>query len=304
MVTEAAEQSATSTSSIPRRTLGIALRRAREATSPKITMREAAAHLGQSELSLRRIEFGHVSTPPWKVEKLCELYKLHEETRDALLALARETKSAGWWHSYGDVVPGWFELFMALEATARRIRLFDPLLVPGILQTPGYMDAATRADRPGLNDEEVAKRIQVKRERQQLLMRSFPAPPTIEVILSEAVLLAEPDVADAMRVQVWHLIKTAAEMKTVSVRILPLRLAPHRASVTGTFALLDFHGENSSPPPPSTMYMETLTGAIYLDKPAELDAYNEVWQSLDAAALNQAESIELLSQRLKELTEL
>jgi uncharacterized protein DUF5753/helix-turn-helix protein len=301
LVTEVAEQ--TATSSIPRRTLGIALRRARDATSPKITMRAAAVHLGQSVLSVRRIEQGTVSTPAWKVEKLCELYVVPTQTRDALLALSKETKSQGWWHSYGEVVPGWFELFMALEATARRIRQFEPLLVPGLLQAPGYMAAATRADRPELTDDEVAARIAVKRERQQLLTRSFPGPPVVEVILSEAVLLAEPLAEDAMRAQVWHLIKATTDLEAVSVRILPLRVAPHRASVTGTFTLLDFHGENGSPPPPSTMYAESLTGAIYLDKPGEVGAYCEVWRSLDASALDQAGSIELMSKRLRELTE-
>lgn len=303
MATEATEQTAASTSSIPRRTLGIALRRAREGTRPKVTMRQAADRLGQTEISVRRIEQGTVSVPAWKVEKLCELYQVPPETQEALLALARETKAQGWWHSYADVVPGWFELFMALEATATRIRQFEPLLVPGLLQAPGYMMAATRADRPDLTDEQVSARMMVKQERQGLLTRTFPGPPKVEVILSEAVLFAEPPAEDVMRAQVWHLLKATTELDSVSVRILPLKVSPHRASVTGTFTLLDFPGENGSAPPPSTMYAETLTGAIYLDKPAEVQAYSEVYQSLKDAALDPAASIAFMSQILKELTD-
>lgn len=294
---------ASATSTIPRRTLGIALRRAREAAEPKITMQAAAEYLDQSVLSLRRVEQGQVSTPAWKVEKLCILYGVPAHTRDALLALAKETKAQGWWHSYTDIVPGWFELFMALETTASRIRIFDPMLVPGLLQAPAYMAAAIRADRPGLAAEDVEARIQVRRERQQLLTRSFPVPPTVEVILAEAVLFAEPEDDDAMRAQIWHLIKAQDVLETISVRVLPAHVGPHRASVTGSFAVLDFLSENGNPPPPSTVYSENLTGAIYLDKPAEVSAYDEVWQSLTAAALSQGASLELLSQRLKELTE-
>ncbi|MDT5040625.1 MAG: hypothetical protein QOE51_1610 [Actinoplanes sp.] len=303
-MTETADSNGSSTSSIPRRTLGIALRRAREATKPKITMELAARELEQSVLSVRRIEQGTVSTPKWKVEKLCTLYGVPEQTQHSLVALAAKTKATqGWWHSYGDVVPGWFELFMALEMTASRMRHFEPLLVPGLLQVSLYMDHATRADRPELTDQEVAARIGVKRERQTVLTRTFPEPPTVEVILSEAVLLAEPPVEDAMRQQVWHLIKAATELDHVTVRVLPLRVGPHRASVTGTFTLLDFPGDNGSAPPPSTVYAENLTGAIYLDNQEDIDAYEEVWDALDALALDQSLSIDYLSRRLKELTD-
>jgi hypothetical protein len=70
----------------------------------------------------------------------------------------------------------------------------------------------------------------------------------------------------------------------------------------GAFTMLDFPTENGTTPP-STAYSENLTGAIYLDKPAEIDSYNEVWRALSAASLDKHASIALMSQRLKELTE-
>jgi hypothetical protein len=76
----------------------------------------------------------------------------------------------------------------------------------------------------------------------------------------------------------------------------------HQASVTGAFTALDFPAENGTTPP-STVYSESLTGAIYLDKQSEIDAYNNAWQSLAAAALDETASITLMSQHLKELTE-
>ncbi len=86
------------------------------------------------------------------------------------------------------------------------------------------------------------------------------------------------------------------------MRVLPLAAGLHRASVTGSFVLLDFPSDNGDAPP-SVIYSESRTGAIYLDKPPEIEAYSQVWAALDKAALDQAGSVGLISQRLKELNE-
>jgi hypothetical protein len=121
----------------------------------------------------------------------------------------------------------------------------------------------------------------------------------VEVILAEAVLLADPQ---GMREQVWMLLK-ATELPTVSVRVLPNAAQPVRGAIAGAWTLLDFPAESGGTPPPSTVYMENLTGAIYLDKPAEIDAYDQVWAALSVAAMSPSDSIDLMGRRLKELTD-
>jgi hypothetical protein len=221
--------------------------------------------------------------------------------RDVFLGLARETKSRGWWHAYGDVVPAWFELYVGLEQAAATIRTYDPALVPGLLQSGEYMGAVIRADRPELSEDEVTTRISLKRSRQQLLTRSFPEPPRTEVIIGEAALMAEPEAEGAMRAQLWHLLK-ATELDNVSLRVLPIARGPHRASVAGAFTLLDFRQENGSTPP-ATVYAENLTGAIYLDKPSEISVYGKAWESIASKALDEGASIDLMSTLLKELND-
>ncbi|MET0494318.1 MAG: helix-turn-helix transcriptional regulator [Actinoplanes sp.] len=276
------------------------LRKARERTHK--TLAQAAEALGQSQQSVRRIEQGAVATPTGKVANLCDLYGIPAPTRDALIRLAKETKSTAtrWWHSYGDVVPAWFEVYLALEQTAARERCFDPLLINGLLQNAGYMDAAIRAVEPELTDEDVAARAELRRSRQELLTRSFPAPLRLEVIIAEPVLL--PDLPEGvMRAQLWHLLK-ATELPHVKVRVLPLSAGLHMASVTGAFTLLDFPDEGGNTAP-STVYSESQTGAIYLDTPVEVETFERVWAALDVAALDPAQSIELVSQRMKELND-
>ncbi|WP_285684483.1 helix-turn-helix transcriptional regulator [Actinoplanes sp. NBRC 103695] len=286
-------------STVPRRILGIALRRFR--TRAGKTMREAADVIGQSEQSVRRIEQGTVSTPTGKVANLCELYAVPAQTRQALLGLAKETKStaACWWHSYADVVPAWFELYVALEATACRLRCFDPLLVNGLLQGDAYMAEAIRAIEPELSEEDVDARAELRRSRQRLLAR-FPDPLRLEVIIAEAVLLAElPE--GVMRAQLWHLLQ-ASELPHVQVRVLPLSAGLHQAAVAGPFTMLDFPAEDGGVAA-STVYGESLTGAIYLDASSEIAAYDGVWAALAAASLSKTESIELISRRMKELND-
>jgi hypothetical protein len=263
-------------------------------------MREAAEMIGQSEQSIRRIEQGAVSTPAGKVSNLCELYTVPPQTREALRGLAKETKStaARWWHSYADVVPEWFELYVALEATAFRLRCFDPLLINGLLQADGYMEESIRAIEPELSEEDVDARAELRRSRQRLLAR-FPDPLRLDVIITEAVLLAElPE--GVMRAQLWRLLQ-ANELPHVRVRVLPLSAGLHRAGVAGPFTMLDFPTPDGGAV--STVYSESLTGAIYLDAPPEMAAYYAVWAALEAASLDKTESVQLISRRMKELND-
>ena len=260
-------------STVPRRTLGIGLRAAREKAGVKL--KDAAALLGVSEQTIWRIEQGTTSTRPPYVQSLCDAYGVPDGMREVFVGLSRETRSRGWWHAYGDVLPTWFEAYVGLEQAAQRIRIFDPSMIPGLLQCREYTAAFIKVERPDLSDDDVEKRIELKQSRQQLLTRSFPAPPSVEAIISEAVLMVEPKPEGTMRRQVWHLLK-ATELPTVSVRVLDRRVGPHRASLTGAFTLLDFPEQNGSAPPP-TVYSENLTGALYLDKAPEITAYSEAW---------------------------
>lgn len=288
-------------STIPRRILGTALRKAR--TRSGKTQADAADAIGQSEQTVRRIEQGTVATPSGKVANLCELYGTPRSTRDALQALARETKSTAqrWWHSYGDVVPAWFEVYVALEQMAARERCFDPLLINGLLQDDGYMDQAIRAVEPELGDEDVAARAELRRARQQLLTRSCPSPLRLDVIVAEPVLLVDlPE--GVMRAQLWRLLK-ATELPNVTVRVLPLSAGLHRASVTGAYTLLDFPADGDSPAAPTTLYSESQTGAIYSEAAEEVDRYERTWAALEQAALDRDQTVGLLARLSKELVD-
>ncbi|WP_425412975.1 Scr1 family TA system antitoxin-like transcriptional regulator [Micromonospora nigra] len=121
---------------VPRRQLGRALRDLR--TEARTTLDGAAEAMQCSRQKMWRIETGLGPTRAVDVKALCDLYGATPELTGALTALANETKAKGWWHSYGDAVPDWFELYVGLESAASRLREHDDTLVPGLLLTPGY----------------------------------------------------------------------------------------------------------------------------------------------------------------------
>jgi hypothetical protein len=283
-------------STVPRRILGRGLREAREAKS--VLAKEAAADLDFSTQKLWRIESGQVPVTVSDVKSMCLLYELEAKVTEAFVALSKETKSKGWWAPYGDALPRWFEPYVGMEQSARRIRTYEWALVPGLVQTREYMSYLFRVDRPDIGVDELEKRISVRLQRQALFTRAFPAPPAVELMIGEAAVRVEPTEPGVMRAQLWHLLK-ATELPQVSVRVLPIRTGPHGASVAGAFSLLDFPTDSRERPEPPTVYSENLTGALYLDKPAEIGEYEKAWKTLDAAALSDAESVDLMSSILK-----
>lgn len=283
-------------SSVPRRQLGRLLRQAREEAG--INLEAAAEALEWSRAKMYRLESGQTSLRTHDVTLMCQLYGTSPELAEVLVSLARESKSRGWWHAYGEVIPGWFELFVGLEAAACRIRHYEPNVIPGLLQSPEYM-AAVFETKPGRSPQEVAQKVALRLDRQKVLTRRSPAAPRFETVIDESVIRRPIRDIDAWRQQLAYLVNTS-QASNVTFRVLPLSLGPHRASTVGAFMMLDFPAVGTRPAEPSTVYSESLTGSLYLDKPGEVEAYAEVWQALWGLALNERESEDLVSTVIKE----
>ncbi len=268
-------------------------------------MLDAYTYLDWSYQRLWRIETGTpgVTIRPVEIEALARFYDVAPDETEVLRKLASAAKAEGWWQDYSGAILKWSELFFSMEASASRLRQFESMIVPGLLQAPAYIEAVVAAGRPKVSADKMEARIKAKHERQRILVRSFPAPPEYESIISEGLLLGELDAPGAMQQQLWHLLK-ANELAHVAVRVLPLAASVHPGSAAGTFTILEF-------PPlaggklgePSTVYSENLTGAIYLDRPDELQVYEEAWAELAERALSKEESIKLITTRLHSLGE-
>ncbi|MET8231762.1 helix-turn-helix transcriptional regulator [Micromonospora sp. NPDC005298] len=286
-------------STVPRRQLGRLLRQYRNEAG--VTLDAAAEALEYSRQKIWRIECGTGSVRVLDVTAMCELYGVPPEMTAAMRGLAAETKSKGWWHAYGDAVPSWFELYVGLESAASRLREYGETLIPGLLQHRDYAVALYRtAGR--LSEQDRARAVEVRLQRQASLRRRSPRPPHLEAVLSEAVLRRVVSSRSVMIGQLTHLL-TVSELPNASVRVVPLAAGPHPGAVAGSFVILDFPSGDGgrTAPEPSVVYSESLTGALYLDKPDELRAYEDAWNGLARLALTEAESGDMIKTIIGEM---
>ncbi|MBQ0992884.1 helix-turn-helix domain-containing protein [Micromonospora sp. H61] len=286
-------------STVPRRQLGRLLRQFRNEAG--VTLDAAAEALEYSRQKIWRLECGQGSVRVLDVKAMCELYGVSPEMTEAMRGLAVETKSKGWWHAYGDAVPSWFELYVGLESAAAHLREYGENLIPGLLQTRAYALGLFRPT-SRLSTEERERAVEVRLQRQILLTRRLPQPPHLDAVLSEAVLRRVVGGPTVMSEQLARLLE-ASELPNVSVRIVPLAAGPHPGAVAGSFVVLEFPATKGgrAAPEPSVVYSESLTGALYLDKPDELRAYEDVWKGLDALALGQADSRDMIKRIVGEM---
>ena len=285
-------------STVPRRQLGRYMRDLRG--QARMTVRAAAQALEWSEGKIWRIETGQSSMRSHDAELMCRTYGSDFETMEALKALAKETKAKGWWHSYGDVVPEFIDLYIGLEEVASDFCWYETHLVPGLLQTEPYARALIENANPGVDADEIDRRVRVRIERGRLLTRPT-APPMFRAVIGETTLRCPVGGNDVMASQLEHLVKMN-ELEHVQVRVMPFQAELHAGFHSGPFINLRFpvkaDGRESEPP---TVYVESFTGALYLDKAIECAKYDAAWQNIWNSALDEAASAELMERAAREL---
>lgn len=275
-----------SSGSVVRRILlGSQLRRLRE--SRGITREAAGYSIRASESKISRMELGRVSFKARDIEDLLTLYGVADEAERApLLALAREANLTGWWHSYGDVLPGWFPTYVGLEGAASDISCYEVQFVHGLLQTEDYAHAVVTSGQPRASSAEVERRVALRLERQKLLLSERA--PTFHVVLDEAALHRAYGGAEVMRAQLRHLV-SVSEQPNITLQVMPFSFGGH-AGESGAFTMLRFPESDL----PDVVYLEQLTSALYLDKRDEVGQYQRVLERLSAESLPAKESRELL----------
>ncbi|WP_229072364.1 helix-turn-helix transcriptional regulator [Actinoplanes sp. DH11] len=279
-------------STVPRRQVGRLLRELREQAG--ISLMAAAQELEFSRARMYRIENGEVPVRKHDVIAMCSVYTAPEPLTEVLIGLAAESKAKGWWHAYGDVVPAWFELYVGMEQAASRLRSFAPSVIPGLLQIREYAECVFR-EWHGADEAAVENAVAVRLERQSLLNRRRPEAPHLDVIIDEGVLRRSIPDTFGMQKQLAHLVNVSTR-PNIGVRVIPFAAGPHRAASSGQFTILEFPAVGTASPEPTTIYCENLTGALYLDKLAEVEAYESVWAQLEATALSRSDSDDLIGE--------
>jgi len=274
------------------RRLAMELQRRRESTG--MSREEVARQLEWSTSTLFRIETGRSRPQPGNVRALLELYGITGPERDGLIQLARDARQPGWWHSFRDVLPNPYEVYIGLEAGAASIRNFEPSVVPGLLQTEDYARETFRNGPIELDPEEVERLREVRLARQKILARADR--PRLWAIIDEAVIRRVVGGTEVMRGQLRHLADSAQLGKT-TIQVVPYRAGAH-AGTTGPFVILDL----PEPTDPLVVYVETLAGDIYLEERSDVERYTLAFDRLRAASLHPDDSVQLIEQVASSLT--
>ncbi|WP_043640074.1 helix-turn-helix domain-containing protein [Nonomuraea candida] len=265
--------------------LGSQLRKLREA---KNVTREEAGHLIRgSESKISRMELGRVGFKERDVADLLTLYGVvDQQARAAVLDLVATANEPGWWHRFNDVLPTWFQAYVGLEEAAARIRTYEVQFVPGLLQTKEYARAVVTAGSAGIGAEEIARRVDLRLERQRMFDR--PDGPVFWAVIDEAALRRPIGGAEVMRAQIEHLIDLMRQ-PNITIQVMPFSFGGHSAE-GGAFSILRFPDSDL----PDVVYVEQLASALYLDKREDVDRYTEVMERLCAVSTTPDETIELL----------
>lgn len=267
---------------IRRRELGALLRTLRSERG--LTAEEVTGRLLFSPTKLSRIETGQTGASPRDIRDLCDLYEVADPAaREKLMLLAREGKQRGWWQDYD--LP--YAPFVGLEAEAMSISAYQSGAVPGLLQTEGYARAMLEAQVPPFSVQELEQRVQGRLTRQALLVRADG--PSYHAILDEAALRRCVGGPQVMRGQLQR-IAESAQLPNVTVQVISFETGAHPA-MESIFTILSFEQSLVS----DIVYVEGLVGNIYLERPADLARYREIYSYLRTIALSPADSISLIS---------
>ena len=272
--------------------LGAQLRRLREHAG--VTRDDAGYHIRASGSKISRMELGRVSFKERDVTDLLEYYGVTDlAEREKLVQLTREANATPWYQKFQDVVPDWFHVFVGLEEAAQLIRVYEVQFVPGLLQTEEYARAIIMQGAPGVDPDEVERRVALRMGRQKLLTRENP--PRYWVIMDEAALRRPMGGRDVHFAQIERLINLVGE-PNITLQVMPFRYGGHAAD-GGAFTIMRFPETDL----PNVVYMEYLTGAHYIDKPEEVERYAAVMERLSVAGTSPDRTREILSGMLKEI---
>ncbi|MBT2411069.1 helix-turn-helix domain-containing protein [Streptomyces sp. ISL-12] len=275
------------------RRLGTALRQYRQAA--KLDQPQAAEVIASSQARISRVESGHATPRVIEVRLLLDAYGVTDaEVRGRLEDLAKYSKKRGWWQEYaGRLRPDYLD-HIALEDDASHIRQWQPVLVPGLLQTPAYAELVITEGPRELSPEQIAELVKVRSRRQERIAEGGVK---YTVVLWEAVITYPLLTAAVHREQLSAFLEVARRTN-VTLQILPFSSGTLAAG-TSAFAAFSFESESAI----EVVTMDDLMCTTILEDPDDLAVHATTFDLLQSAALSPEESAELIQRKLRKIKE-
>ncbi|MEV5974302.1 helix-turn-helix transcriptional regulator [Streptomyces sp. NPDC051921] len=274
---------------VRRRRLGQELRRLREAKN--MTAEQVAERLLVSQSKISRLENGRRSISQRDVRDLCGVYEVEDErVVDSLMQMAKDSRQQGWWHAFGDIP---YSVYIGLETDAESLRVYEPQIIPGLLQTHGYAEAVINGALPESTPADIDKRVTVRTRRQDRI-KDDERPLRLWAVIDEGALRRVVGSRQLMVQQLEHLVEQS-HLPHVTVQVLPFHMGAH-PGISGHYAILEFPDTSDS----SVVYIEGVTSDLYLEKAQDVAKYSVMYEHLRAQALNAEDTREFVTRIAKE----
>lgn len=190
--------------------------------------------------------------------------------------MARRANVSGWWQRDSDWLPPQFDTYLGLETAAEQIRGYEQRAVPELLQTADYARALLGLVYPAESADSIERRVALRMERREILTRRHPT--SFWVIVEDAALRRPIGGSTVWRAQLDYL-QRALEATHIRMQVLPEHVSG-QALTDGSFTILRFADREL----PEIVYVQQLTGALYLEDRTELDAYRTMADRLSVHA--------------------
>ena len=274
--------------------MGGALRRYRE--NMGYALEDAARVLECDRSKISRIETGQRGIRAKELRELLTEYGVPDSEQAAMTAIASRDGRPGWWQPFAGSFSEAYLDYVIMESAASEILTYEAQLVPDLLQTDDYARAIAAAEPGYTTAEQREEAVTARAVRRQGVLSGKRR---LSVILGEGALRQAVGGPGVLAGQVSHLIQLAEEHPDLTVQILPFSAGAHAAAGSGSLAILRF------PDAPSLgglgvlgglgiVYLEGLSGGVYLDSQADVARYIRAFTLLRACALSVGDSVRLL----------
>ncbi|MDJ0340426.1 helix-turn-helix transcriptional regulator [Streptomyces sp. H10-C2] len=279
--------------SVYRRQLSARLAQLREQSG--LTLTEVAQKVEVNQGSLSRIENGDRGTTPVLVKALLDCYEVTDPViREDILDLVRadQAQRKPWWRKYSAVInTTQYGGYLTLESSATTLRSYEPLLMPGLLQTPDYARQVIGEMRVDLSPKQVADLVDVRMNRQSLLEGEDA--PKLWAVIDEAAIRRMSGSPGVLRGQLEHLL--SVDRPNLTLQLMPFDAGFH-PGLYGSFMLMGFPEPN-----PDVVWVENLTNSVYFEGSEDVERYTEVFDHLRARALGPPQTRNRINEMIKEL---
>ena len=269
-----------------RRLVGGALRRYRENVG--YALEDAARVLECDRSKISRIETGQRGIRPKELRELLTEYGVPASEQLALVSIAsRGGGQHSWWHPYADTMSDDCLDYLIMESATSEIMAYEAQLIPDLLQTDEYARAIAIAEPGFVTDQQREDAVAAKAVRRQAVLSGSRR---LSVILGEGALHQVVGGADVLARQIGHLAQLSEDAPAITLQVLPFSAGAYIGAGSGSLAILKF------PDAPSlgVVYLEALSGGVYLESQSDVARYIRAFALLGAAALSPCDSTRLL----------